>query len=74
MTHRRLCWAVMTFPKWRVSPMKYPAYGNNSIFTDWDETYILMMKTPYFDKIIGTCAIQQTYYLKGRKAEAPSIS
>lgn len=74
MTHRRLCRVVMTFPKWRVSPVKYLAYGNNSIFTDLDETYILLMKKPYFDKIIGTSASQQTYYLKGKKPEAPSIS
>lgn len=32
--------------------MKYLAYGSNSVFTDSDETYALLMKKPCFDKII----------------------
>lgn len=73
MTHRRLCRAVMTFPNWRVSPVKYLAYGSNSVFTDSDETYVLLMKKPYFDKIIGSSVSRQTYFLKGRKYEAPNV-
>lgn len=63
----------MRLPKWRVSPVKYLAYGSNSVFPDSDETYILLMKKPYFDKIIGSSASRQTYFLKGRKYEAPNI-
>lgn len=59
MTCRRLFWAVMTFPKWTVSPVKYLAYGNNSVVTDSDETYILLMKKPCFDKIIGSGVSRQ---------------
>lgn len=59
MTCRRLFWAVMTFPKWTVSPVKYLAYGSNSVVTDSDETYVLLMKKPCFDKIIGSGVSRQ---------------
>lgn len=64
MTCRRLFWAVMTSPKQRVSPVKYLAYGNNSVFTDSDEAYTLLMKKPCFDKIMGSTVSRQ-----GRKHE-----
>lgn len=64
MTCRRLFWAVMTSPKQRVSPVKYLAYGNNSVFTDSDEAYALLMKKPCFDKIMGSTVSRQ-----GRKHE-----
>jgi len=52
--------------------VKYLAYGSNSEFTDSDETYILLMKKPYSDKIILSSASRQTYFLKGRNCEAPN--
>lgn len=73
MTHRRLHWAVMTFPKWRVSPVKHQAYGSNSVFTDLDEAHILLMKKPYSDKIIGKNTSLHAYFLKRRQYEAPRI-
>lgn len=54
MSHRRLHRAVMMLPKQRVSPVKHLAYGSNSEFTESEnEAYTLLMKKPYFDKIIG---------------------
>lgn len=44
--------------------MKYLAYGSNSVFTDSDETYALLMKKPCFDKIMGSGVSRQ-----GRKYE-----
>lgn len=45
--------------------MKYLAYGSNSVFTNSDETYVLLMKKPCFDKIISSSVSRQ-----GRKYEA----
>lgn len=54
--------------------MKYLAYGSNSEFTDSEnETYTLLMKKPYFDKIIGRNTTYQAYSLKRKEHKAPNI-